>query len=173
TVTVEGNVQDEHLEYVEVNGQEADIDEDGAFSKRILLDNGENDIEVTAADEAGNTVTEKVTLDVKYDAPEINNLTPTENKDLKAGESVMIEFDSEPGARARFVVHMPLTNAGITQSPTDLPMMEMQDGNYVGYWTATNNAYAEGAVIEVIVKDAYGNETREKADGKLFINVED
>src|SRR5699024_2652549 len=35
TVTVEGNVQDEHLEYVEVNGQEADVDEDGAFSKRI------------------------------------------------------------------------------------------------------------------------------------------
>src|SRR5699024_2127326 len=52
TVTVEGNVQDEHLEYVEVNGQEADVDEDGAFSKRILLDNGENVIEVTAADEA-------------------------------------------------------------------------------------------------------------------------
>ena len=173
TVTVEGNVQDDHLDYVEVNGQKADVNDDGDFSKRILLDNGENVIEVVAADLAGNTTTETVTLDVKYDAPEIDNLTPTEDQHVDTGESVMIEFDSEPGARATFVVHMPLTNTGIHLNATELPMMEMEDGRYVGYWTAPANTYAEGAVIEVIVKDAYGNETRQQADGKLFINVED
>ena len=173
TVTVEGNVQDENFDYVEVNGQKADVNDEGDFSKRILLDNGENVIEIVAADLAGNTTTETVTLDVKYDAPEIDNLTPTEDQHVDSGESVMIEFDSEPGARATFVVHMPLTNTGIHQNATELPMMEMEDGRYVGYWTAPANAYAEGAVIEVIVKDAYGNETREQADGKLFINVED
>src|SRR5699024_3499693 len=141
TVTKERNVQEENLDYVEVNGQKADVNDEGDFSKRILLDNGENVIEIVAADLAGNTTTETVTLDVKYDASEIDNLTPTEDQHVDSGESVMIEFDSEPGARATFVVHMPLTNTGIHQNATELPMMEMEDGRYVGYWTAPANAY--------------------------------
>src|SRR5699024_10369433 len=98
TVTVEGNVQDENYDDVEVNGQKANVNDEGDFSKRILLDNGENVIEIVAADLAGNTTTETVTLDVKYDASEIDNLTPTEDQHVDSGESVMIEFDSEPGA---------------------------------------------------------------------------
>src|SRR5699024_2399805 len=174
TVTVEGTVQDDHLDYVEVNGQKADVNDDGQYSKRILLDNGENVIEVVAADEADNTTTETVTLDVKYNAPEIDNLTPEEDLYLNTGKSVQIEFDSEPGSRATFVVHMPLTDLSVTiGNATELPMMEMEDGHYVGYWTVPANAQAEGAVIEAIVEDAYGNVTRKQADGKLFINVDE
>src|SRR5699024_6966363 len=174
TVTVEGTVQDDHLDYVEVNGQKADVNDDGQYYKRILLDNGENVIEVVAADEADNTTTETVTLDVKYNAPEINNLTPEEDQYLNTGKSIQIEFDSEPGARATFVVHMPLTDLSVSiDNATELPMMEMEDGRYVGYWTVPANAQAEGAVIEAIVEYAYGNVTRQKADGKLFINVDE
>src|SRR5699024_216222 len=38
TVTVEGTVADDNLDYVEVNGQVANVS-DGEYSKRILLDN--------------------------------------------------------------------------------------------------------------------------------------
>jgi len=171
TVTVQGTVSDENLDSVTVNGQNATVT-DGSYSKRILLDEGENVIEVVAEDTAGNTATESVTVQVDYTAPEIENLTPTEDKYLRAGQSVKIEFDSEPGLRATYVIHMPLTNLGVANNPTELPMMETSDGKYVGYWTATSNAYAEGAVIEVKVKDSFGNETREQAQGKLFINVD-
>ncbi|WP_158651537.1 hypothetical protein [Mesobacillus jeotgali] len=41
----------------------------------------------------------------------------------------------------------------------------------MGYYTATKDLVADGAVNEVKVVDSYGNETRETADGKLFINV--
>jgi bacillopeptidase F len=169
TVTVEGTVSDANLDYVEVNGQTAEVT-DGAFAHRVLLDEGLNDIEVVAADTAGNTSSETVTLDVKYTAPEIENLTPEEDVHINTGESVKFEFDSEPGLRATFVIHMPLTNN--PANATELPMMETEEGHYVGYWTAPSNSYAEGAVIEVKVRDSYGNETREQADGKVFINVE-
>ncbi len=173
TVTVEGTVTDENLDYVEVNGQKADIDGED-YSKRILLDNGENVIEVTAVDEAGNKTTESVTIDVKYNAPEISNVTPEEDVYLETGKSVKIEMESEPGLRATFVVHMPLTDVNSVQSnPTELPMMEMEDGTYVGYWTVPNNAYADGAKIEVKVRDDYENVATELADGLLFINVDD
>ncbi|MBR7794557.1 S8 family serine peptidase [Agaribacter marinus] len=170
TVTVEGSVSDTNLDFVEVNGQEAAV-EDGMYSKRILLENGENEIEVIAHDLAGNTSTESVTIDVDFTAPEIENLTPEEDVTLEAGETVKFEFDSEPGLRATYFIHMPLTNT--VMNATELPMMETSDGHYVGYWTATSNVVAEGAVIEVKVEDDYGNETREQAEGKLFINVEE
>ncbi|QKY69766.1 S8 family peptidase [Lentibacillus sp. CBA3610] len=174
TVTVEGVVEDANLDTVEVNGRETDVADDGSYSQRILLDNGENEIEIAAEDRAGNTATEAVTIEVDFVAPEIENLTPTEDKHLEAGESVRIEFDSEPGQNATFFIHMPLTNSSAQLSnATELPMMEMEDGKYVGYWTATNNVVAEGAVIEVKVVDHFGNETRETAEGKLFINADE
>lgn len=172
-VTVEGTVDVENLDYIAVNGEKADVTIDGRYSKRIMVENGENVIEVVAVDLTGYSTTETVTIDVKYNAPEISNLTPEKDQFIETGESVKIEFESEPGARATFVIHMPLTNSTGSQQPvTELPMMEMSDGRYVGYWTVTN-AIAEGAVIEIIVKDRYGNITRKQADGKLFINVDD
>ncbi|GAA0492954.1 bacillopeptidase F [Salinibacillus aidingensis] len=171
TVTVEGTVNDANLDWVKVNGSEANISDDGTYSKRVLLDNGENEIEVVAQDLAGNQTTETITLDVDFTAPEISNLLPEEDHELKAGESVRIEFDSETDLDATFVIHMPLTNArNQVSNATELPMMEMSDGHYVGYWTATSNLKAEGAVIEVKAVDDHGNETRKKADGKLYIN---
>nr|WP_281349719.1 S8 family peptidase [Ornithinibacillus caprae] len=173
TVTVEGSISDEHLDSVTVNGQEATVS-DGAYSKRIILDEGENVIEVVATDLAGNVTTETVTISADYTAPEIENLTPTEDQTLQTGETVMIEFDSEPGLRATFSIHMPLTNLGAqTYNATELPMMETSEGHYVGYWTVPSNLVADGAVIEVKVVDDYGNETRQQAEGKLFINGEE
>lgn len=171
TVTVEGTVDDDHLDFVEVNGQKATV-EDGSYSKRILLENGDNEIKVVAQDEVGNKKTKSVMIDVKYNAPVLENVTPTEDKNLQTGQSVRIEFDSEPGLRATFMIHMPLTNMGVQiANATELPMMEMSDGHYVGYWTVPSGVKADGAVIEVKAVDDFGNETRKTADGKLFINV--
>lgn len=171
TVTVEGTVEDANLDYVEVNGQEATV-EDGSFSKRILLDEGENTIEVAAADLAGNSTTESLTIAADFTAPEIANLTPAEDVNLETGQSVKIEFESEPGLKASFMVHMPLTNLRVSNA-TELPMMETSDGTYVGYWTVPRNTAADGAVIEVKAVDDFGNETREQAEGKLYIGDED
>ncbi|MEC5424899.1 S8 family serine peptidase [Virgibacillus sp. C22-A2] len=173
TVTVEGAVVDANLDFVEVNGQKATVT-DGSYSKRILLDNGSNEIEVIAQDLAGNSSSETVTIEVKYNAPEIENLTPTEDQEVQAGETVMIEFDSESGLDATFTVHMPLTNiTGQPSNATELPMRETTEGHYVGYWTVPSNVLAEGAVIEVKVVDDFDNETRAQAEGKVFITEED
>ncbi|ASK64399.1 peptidase S8 [Virgibacillus phasianinus] len=173
TVTVEGTVSDANLDFVEVNGRKAEVS-DGSYSKRILLDNGENEIEVVAQDSAGNMGSESVTIDVKYNAPVLENVTPTEDKNLQTGQSVKIEFDSEPGLKGTFFVHMPLTNMSVQiANATELPMMEMSDGHYVGYWTVPSGVKADGAVIEVKAVDSFKNETRELAEGKLFINLDE
>ncbi|MGE8205746.1 S8 family serine peptidase [Heyndrickxia sp. NPDC080065] len=172
TVTVEGTVSAANLDWVKVNGQKTDV-VNGKYSKRVMLDNGENEIKVVAQNIAGNKTTKKVKVFAKYFAPQIDHLLPNEDKTLDTGQSVKIEFDSEPGLRATFYIHMPLTNTNSKQitNATELPMMEMANGHYVGYWTVPLKTQANGAAIEVKAVDTYGNEIRKIADGKLFINV--
>jgi bacillopeptidase F len=170
TVTVTGTVSDDHLHSVFVNGTNAKV-ENGTYSARILLDEGVNEIKVIANDKAGNTVEKLVNVDVKYTAPVITSVNPAVDQTLKKGESIKIEFTSEPGLVATFAIHMPLTNNAQTANATELPMKEVTPGNYVGYYTATKDVIADGAVIEVKAVDSYGNESRKTADGKLYINV--
>lgn len=173
TVTVEGTVTPDNLDYVEVNGQKADVSEEGEYSKRVMLDNGENEINVSAMYHDGDKIEESVTVQVNYNALVIENLTPNEDIYLKTGESIKFEFDSEPGLRATFQMHMPLTNTFTSfAQATEFPMMEMSDGHYVGYWTAPEKAYAGGAILEVKVMDKFNNVSREEAEGKLFINTD-
>jgi bacillopeptidase F len=169
-ITVEGNITDENLAWVKVNGEKASV-KDGKFTHRLLLDEGENVIQVIAKDKAGNKKKQSVTVHAKFGDIAIDNLLPAEDKELKKGESVKIEFDSEPGLDAAFVIHMPLTNAKSSVSnATELPMMETSDGHYVGYYTATSNVKAPGAVVEVKISDEFGNVTTKRAEGKLYIN---
>ncbi|MCY8032200.1 S8 family peptidase [Bacillus sonorensis] len=170
TVTVTGTVSDDHLDSVKVNGKKAAV-ENGEYSARILLDNGKNEIKVTAADAAGNKTTKKVAVDVNFEGPQITNLKPAEDIQLKTGETVKIEFESTADLDAVFVVRMPLTNfKTAAQNVTELPLREVSSGKYEGYWTATSTAKAKGAEIEVIARDDYGNEVRKTAKGKLYIN---
>ncbi|SDK26509.1 S8 family peptidase [Sediminibacillus albus] len=169
-VSVTGVVEEENLDKVVINGQRADVTEDGEYSKRILLNEGENEIKVRAVDKAGNAQVKTITVDAKTTAPAISNVTPEEDTNLQAGESVMIEFDAEPGLDATFYIKMPLTN--LTNNANELPMRETEEGHYVGYWTATSNLVADGAQIVVKASDDYGNVSEETANGKLFINTE-
>jgi bacillopeptidase F len=170
-ITVKGTIAEDHLAWVKVNGEKASV-KDGEFSHRLLLNEGENIINVVAKDKAGNKKKNTVTVHAKFGDIEIENLLPAEDKELKKGESVKIEFDSEPGLDATFVLHMPLTNAGAQLSnATELPMMETSEGHYVGYYTATSNVKAPGAVVEVKISDEFGNVSTERADGKLYINT--
>lgn len=176
-VNVKGTASDDHLDSVKVNGEKADLKDDGSYSHRMLLDEGENDISVVAEDKAGNKTEKTRTVFAKFNGPEISNLTPNEDKHLKAGESVIIEMDAEPGLDSTFTIRMPLANGQSTKAKTssidELPMMEISEGHYRGVWTATTDLTAKGAKVEVTARDDYGNKTEKKADGELFINTDE
>lgn len=171
TVTVEGSIEDANLDWVKVNGQQTKV-ENGKYAHRVMLENGENEIKVVARDKAGNKTAKTVKIFAKYTAPKIEHLIPDEDMMLETGQSVKITFDSEPGLKATFAIHMPLTNTGAKHlaNATELPMMEITEGHYIGYWTVPKDTVANGAKIEVKVVDSYGNETRQLANGKLYLN---
>lgn len=183
-ITVQGTVIEENLDSIMVNGIKAKVNSDGTWSARIVLDEGANTIETVAADKAGNTTTKTLTVYAKFGIQPITNLLPNKDKRIDTGETVIIEFDCEPGLKtASFSILMPLTNTAITGSnaitssnPVELPMTEVLDangngtGHYVGYWTAPKKLKAAGAQIQVKATDWYGNILTKCASGKLYIN---
>ncbi len=153
-----------------MNGQQTKV-ENGKYTPGYAGKRGD-EIKVVARDKAGNKTAKTVKIFAKYTAPKIEHLIPDEDMMLVTGQSVKITFDSEPGLKATFAIHMPLTNTGAKHlaNATELPMMEITEGHYIGYWTVPKDTVANGAKIEVKVVDSYGNETRQLANGKLYLN---
>ncbi|TCS95440.1 bacillopeptidase F [Hazenella coriacea] len=171
-VTIVGQASDQYLHEVVVNGAKAKLNADGTYSHRMLLENGENVIKVVAKDRAGNAAETQVKVLAKFDAPEITNLKPDQDLHLKKGNSVKIELDSEAGLEASFSIKMPLfgPSKAAPTNFTDFPLLDTGNGHYVGYWTVPSHLKnIEGAVVEVTLKDDYGNVTKKEAVGKLFI----
>ncbi|KAF6614411.1 hypothetical protein H6F38_30265, partial [Paenibacillus sp. EKM208P] len=56
-VSVIGTVYDEFLTELSINGEPAEFGSDGSFNKRLLINEGENQITVTAKDLAENETT--------------------------------------------------------------------------------------------------------------------
>ncbi len=166
TVTVEGTVSDEHLDSVEVNGVPVTVT-DGNYSKRILLDEGANEITVVASDLAGNSETKTVTVTAKWNAPTIENLQPSANRTVKPGDEVDISFSSDAeGGAASFTVQIPAQ--GNLLSSTSLPIEEVSPGVYSTTWVVPNIT-VDGAVIVVELTDAAGNTVRQAADGTITV----
>lgn len=173
-ITVTGKVVDDYLDSVTVNGTKASV-QGNEYSARILLDEGENVITVVARDRAGNETVQEIKVYADFTAPVIETVKPEEDQYVRTGEWVKIEFTSESGLRATFSIYLPLfgVNKAQTTSVNELPMMEVEPGRYVGYYTATDNVKVSGAIVEVKAIDSFGNETRKQATGKLFINVDE
>lgn len=168
TVTVKGKVQMQDLKAVEVNGQNAIVNEDGSFEANLSIHEGENEIKVIARTGSGRELTKSVKVFAKLTAPVIQKLKPDKDASFKAGQTVKIEFESEPKLKATFTIQIPgLEDARLT----DIQMEEVKKGYYVGYWEVPTDILARGATIEVKAVDDFGNETRKPASGKLFINT--
>ncbi|MFB5267822.1 S8 family serine peptidase [Paenibacillus enshidis] len=165
--TVTGTVLDEHPGTVVVNGIEVVVDSDGSFSRRILLDSGENPLTVEAADLAGNTTTVTRTIVVNRSLPEIGNLSPAEDVRLTSGETVEVSFDSEPGLDASFRIELPLSVSSTDRPGT--PLTETSAGHYEGSYTTPSSLVLDGGVIVITIRDRAGNETEIETPGKLYV----
>lgn len=167
-ITVSGRASD-NLGHVSVlvNGTSAPVAGDGTFSLRMLVNEGENEIVITAADRAGNTVTERRTVHVKTTAPVITAMEPATDVTLNAGDTMTIRFESEPGLEATYAIV--LTGQQVTQLP-GTAMTEVSPGVYEGTYTAPANTSFQSAAVVLQARDAYGNQSQATAPGRVSIS---
>ncbi|RED58019.1 S8 family serine peptidase [Cohnella lupini] len=163
---VSGTVTDEFLDELTVNGEAAEVAEDGSFVHRILINPGENVIVVTATDLAGNETTISRTVIADWNAPVITNLNPLTDMHVSVGEAVYVSFDSDPGLSASFRIELP---GNALSSFNETTMTETTPGHYEGAYITPESLRLEGGVIVVRVWDAAGNEVEATALGRLYV----
>ncbi len=166
-VHVTGNVQEQFLDTVTVNGQKIAVGQDRSFSHRVLVNEGKNTITITAKDLAGNTTTITRIVHVETALPEITNVTPAEDVRITSGESVTVSFESVPNLQASFRIELPLD----LQARAGIPLTESSPGHYTGTYTTPESLVLEGGVIVIKVRDAAGNETEIEAAGRLYVSA--
>ncbi len=90
---------------------------------------------------------------------------------IKTGDKLTVELDSEPGISGSFLIRLPSAYATATAtSSAEIVLIEQGEGHYVGTWTAPKEKFS-GAEIELVMRDDYGNESRQIATGKVYVNV--
>lgn len=167
-ITVEGVALDVNLDRVLVNGEAVQVNEAGEFSKRLIVEQGENVINVQALDLAGNEATQSITVYVNQQAPDITDLQPATDQALRAGDTLEVSFrSSAEGGQASFSISVPLGNE---LASNRIKMTEVEPGYYVGTWTVPAGLVINGASIEVELIDSAGNRATAIAEGKISIN---
>jgi bacillopeptidase F len=150
-----------------INGEPAEFGSDGSFNKRLLINEGENQITVTAKDLAENetSVTRSVYVDTAL--PKLENISPAEDVRITPGQPVRVSFDSASGLEASFHVELPFNLS--TLGRNDIPLNETSSGHYEGTYFTSSSLNLEGGVIVIRVRDAAGNEVETEAPGRLYV----
>lgn len=164
---VTGTVHDDYLHTLTINGAEVQVEEDGSFSHRLLIEEGQNQITVTARDLAGNETSVTRTVHLEQALPEIRNVTPTEDVRITPGEALRVTFDSDPGLQASFRIEVPLVSSS---ARNEISFFEAAPGRYEAYYNTPNTLRLSGGVIVIRIRDAAGNEVEIETAGKLYVN---
>ncbi|HAQ41330.1 MAG TPA: hypothetical protein DCM73_11175, partial [Clostridiales bacterium] len=165
-VHVIGNVTDDiGLEKLEINDKAVAVDEVGGFHERLMLNQGENIINVKATDRAGNVTTVERRVFVELESPTITNVQPAEDVELEAGDVLTVSFNAPTGGEGYFRLMVPF---GLQGNEPGIPMTE-ENGLYTGTWTVPEETEAEDLVIEVVYVSEYGYEVTQTAEGKVKI----
>ncbi|MGY5343324.1 S8 family serine peptidase [Paenibacillus glucanolyticus] len=167
-VHVTGSALDEFIDTLTVNEQQVQLGEDGSFTHRVLVNEGENTIAVKAKDLAGNESTVTRTVYVDTALPEISNISPAEDVRITAGETVTVSFDSVPNLQASFRIELPLDLSA--QGRGEIPLTETESGHYSGTYTTPSSLVLDGGIIVIRVRDAAGNTSEAEAGGRLYVS---
>jgi len=167
-VDIVGTVTDAHFGRLEINGKVVPVVE-GAFHSEEIIHEGENIFNVKAYDLAGNIIESSIRVIVRNELPVITDLEPSEDVNLTEGETLTVSFRSEAGGAGYFRVAFP---SGISTQSSMIPMEEVEEGYYVGTWTAPD-VRASGLIVEVEFTDIAGNKISATADGRVNIGEDE
>ncbi|MDR7857932.1 MAG: hypothetical protein RIN63_15215, partial [Tissierella sp.] len=165
-VHVIGNVVDNiELAKLEINDKAVVLDAEGNFHERLMLNPGANTITVKATDGAGNVTTVVRTVLVELEAPDITNIEPSGNVELRAGDILTVSFNAPTGGNGYFRLLMPF---GLQSNDLGIPMTEV-DGLYTGTWTVPANLVATGLKVQVVYVNEYGFKITKMAAGSVTV----
>lgn len=165
-VHIRGNASDDlALENLLINGMEVEVNEDGDFYHRLILEAGENIITIKAIDIAGNETVVNRKVYVELNTSLINNIEPSEDVALRPGDILTVSFEALSGGEGYFRLVVP---HNLEANKKGIPMVEI-NGLYMGEWIVPEDIEFNELFVEVIYVDPYGVERFELAEGRVII----
>ena len=125
------------------------------------LPSGENAVEVSARDNAGNPVAESWKFSVRSAADAIKSFTHNASAGLQPGDVMSVKLVGEPGGKASFAI----TSSGKTIRTVQ--MQEVSAGVYEGEYTVRKGDDLSGAVIVGSLTTAAGEVFTTTAEGTV------
>lgn len=169
-VHVIGSARDNvNLERVEINDEKIELDEEGNFHEKLILDSGENIISIKAIDVSGNETMETRTVFVELEAPKITNILPEKDVELKAGDVLTVSFNAPTGGDGYFGL---MVSTGLEKDEVGIPMTEV-DGLYEGTWTVPEGLTSTGLKVQVTYISEFGHKVTDFAQGKVKVISDD
>jgi len=169
SIDVTGNVHDNRgISLLLINDVEIAINEDGSFYKKLVVDEGENIIRIEAVDLAGNRTAIERRVYVETETPVITNIEPSQDLELKAGDTLNISFNAPAGGEGYFRILVP-AGTYMQNAQIGIPMAETSEGYYEGTWTVPGEAYATRLQVEVIYISEHGLEVTKLAPGRVTV----
>ncbi len=167
-INIEGNIEEQNLDKVLINDQEIKLDAKGYFNKKLILNEGENIITITAIDLAGNETKVERKVYVSFKVPVITDIKPDKDLKLESGDKVEISFRSEDtGGKGYFKILLPINIANENESKIE--MTEVEPGYYKAIWTIPENIEIKDGIVEIKFTNTFGNKIRKRAPGKITI----
>lgn len=165
-ITIEGTVYEDHLESLLLNEETVTVNSDGTFMHPVVLTTGDNLITLQARDRAGNVAEYSLTLTLEGGAFTLTNVQPEEDVTLRAGDELVVSFESVEELTAEFRVEL---NLDSQLNRTGIPMTEVSPGYYEGRWVIPEGQVVTNAYIVLYVRDDEGHEMVTVTPGRLTI----
>ena len=168
-IRLQGVVSDRYFDRLLLNGQPVEVAADGTFNEKVILNPGENSLQVAAYDKAGNLTeqTRTVFVDLGEDVG-LSDMLPAKDISLKAGDTLEVAFSAAPGGQASYMISQTFN----TSSVSGIAMTEGPAGRYRATWTAPENVQLKQAQVFFRFSDAHGNTAQAVAPGKISLMLE-
>lgn len=143
------------------------------FSAEVNLPLHRNEITVTGVVEGRETEPSDMVIVYNDNIEEelepvdgIENMKPSTDVTLEAGETLEVSFRGPAGGTAHYRLVLPF---GLTENNQGIPMTEGPDGFYSATWTAPEDLAASDVKVEFILETVEGETLRDVAKGTVTI----
>ncbi|PKK40657.1 hypothetical protein ABB02_00058 [Clostridiaceae bacterium JG1575] len=149
---VEGTVQEEFLKEFTINGKRVSVAKDGTFRHSMIIEVGENSIELLAKDWAGNETvkTLRVICETNEQPGTLTKAFPTTDRVFYDGDVMTFHVESElKGAQATYSFRMPSL---MSNQLSGSQMKEVKPGVYEATWKIPAGHRMDNIHVEYFVE---------------------
>ncbi|PKK39902.1 bacillopeptidase F [Clostridiaceae bacterium JG1575] len=164
-----GVLKEKNLESLQVNGQPISLTSDGSFDLKLVMNPGENLMEIVAKDKAGNETREKRTVTAPGTGQEsLKVVAPSRDVLLREKETLNVKVQGPRGLKAEAQWIRAFDGSGF-EGPKGFELKEGTPGVYEAFWTREASAPKGTYRLRILLKKTDGSLLQTLTDAQVLL----